>query len=37
MNKPTPPAKLIVVMAFEDDGEGGLRAASEQREFSLGR
>ena len=33
MNKPTPPAKLIVVMAFEDDGEGGVRPAFEPREF----
>lgn len=33
MNKPTPPAKLIVVMAFEDDGDGGLRPAFEPREY----
>ncbi|WMT90968.1 hypothetical protein [Pelagibacterium sp. H642] len=33
MSKPTPPTKLIVVMAFEDDGEGGLRPAFEPREF----
>ncbi|HWJ89125.1 MAG TPA: hypothetical protein VNS12_13740 [Pelagibacterium sp.] len=25
--------KLIVVMAFEDDGEGGMRPAFEPREF----
>lgn len=33
MSKATPPTKLIVVMAFEDDGEGGLRSAFEPREF----
>lgn len=33
MNKPTSPAKLIVVMAFQDDGEGGMRPAFEPREF----
>ena len=33
MNKPIPPAKLIVVMAFEDDGDGGLRPAFEPREY----
>jgi hypothetical protein len=33
MNKPTPPAKLIVVIAFEDDGDGGPRPAFEPREF----
>lgn len=33
MTKPPPPTKLIVVMAFEDDGEGGLRPAFEPREF----
>ena len=33
MSKPTPPTNLIVVMAFEDDGEGGLRPAFEPREF----
>ena len=33
MNKPRPPAKLIVVMAFEDDGDGGLRPAFEPREY----
>lgn len=27
------PTKLIVVMAFEDDGEGGLRPAFEPREL----
>ncbi|WP_338606840.1 hypothetical protein V6617_10010 [Pelagibacterium nitratireducens] len=32
MNIPTPPAKLIVVMAFEGDGEGGMRPAFEPRE-----
>lgn len=32
-DKPTPPTKLIVVMAFEDDGEGGLRPAFEPREY----
>ena len=31
--KPTTPTKLIVLMAFEDDGEGGLRPAFEPREF----
>ena len=31
--KPTTPTKLIVVIAFEDDGEGGLRPAFEPREF----
>lgn len=33
MSKPATPAKLIVVMAFEDDGEGGLRPAFEPREY----
>jgi len=33
MAKPTRPTKLIVVMAFEDDGDGGLRAAFEPREY----
>lgn len=33
MNKPAPATKLIVVMALEDDGEGGLRPAFEPREF----
>lgn len=33
MEKVTPPAKLIVVMAFEDDGEGGLRPAFDPTEF----
>ena len=33
MTKPTPPTKLIVVMAFEDDGDGGLRPAFEPREY----
>lgn len=33
MNTPTTPTKLIVVMAFEDDGEGGMRPAFEPREF----
>ena len=33
MAETTTPPKLIVVMAFEDDGEGGLRAAFEPREF----
>ena len=37
MAKPTQPTKLIVVLAFEDDGDGGLRAAFEPREFPLGR
>lgn len=32
-DKPAPPAKLIVVMAFEDDGEGDLRPAFDPREF----
>lgn len=27
------PSKLIVVMAFEDDGEGAMRPAFEPREF----
>ena len=33
MNKPTPPTKLIVVMAFEDDGEGNMRPAFDPREY----
>jgi len=33
MSKPTPPTKLIVVMAFEDDNEGGMRPAFEPREY----
>jgi hypothetical protein len=33
MSKPPTPTKLIVVMAFEDDGEGGLRPAFEPREY----
>lgn len=33
MNKPTAPTKLIVVMAFEDDGEGGMRPAFDPREY----
>ena len=33
MTKPTTPTKLIVVIAFEDDGEGGVRPAFEPREF----
>ncbi len=33
MATPTQPTTLIVVMAFEDDGDGGLRAAFEPREF----
>lgn len=32
-DKPATPTKLIVLMAFEDDGEGGLRPAFEAREF----
>ncbi|WP_338608612.1 hypothetical protein V6617_01585 [Pelagibacterium nitratireducens] len=32
MNKPAPPARLIVVMAFEDDGEGNMRPAFDPRE-----
>ena len=32
-DKSAAPKKLIVVMAFEDDGEGGLRPAFEPREF----
>lgn len=31
-NKPTTPTRLIVVMAFEDDGDGGLRPAFDPRE-----
>jgi len=31
--KSTTPTKLIVVMAFVDDGEGGLRPAFDPREF----
>mgnify|MGYP003109565401 CR=1 FL=1 len=33
MSKPTPPTKLIVVMAFEDDGEGNMRPAFDPREY----
>ena len=33
MNKATPPTKLIVVMAFEDNGEGNLRPAFDPREY----
>lgn len=33
MNKPTTSAKLIVVVAFEDDGEDGLQPAFEPREY----
>ena len=33
MSNQTAPSKLIVVMAFEDDGEGGLRPAFDAREF----
>lgn len=32
-NKPSAPTKLIIVMAFEDDGDGGLRPAFDPREF----
>jgi len=32
-DKPTAPTKLIVVMAFEDDGEGGMRPAFDPREY----
>lgn len=32
-DKHTTPTKLIVVMAFQDDGEGGLRPAFEPREY----
>lgn len=33
MNKQPQPTKLIVVLAFEDDGEGGMRPAFEPREY----
>lgn len=33
MEKQTAPTKLIVVLAFEDDGEGGMRPAFEPREY----
>jgi len=33
MNKPAPPARLIVVMAFEDDGEGNMCPAFDPREY----
>lgn len=33
MNKPAQPTKLIVVMAFEDDGEGNMHPALEPREY----
>tara|TARA_R100000365_G_C2746918_1_gene76426 strand:+ start:1046 stop:1297 length:252 start_codon:yes stop_codon:yes gene_type:complete len=33
MNKPTTPPKLIVVMAFQDDGEGNMRPAFDPREY----
>ncbi|SDG75114.1 hypothetical protein [Pelagibacterium luteolum] len=32
-DKPSAPTKLIVVIAFEDDGEGGMRPAFDPREF----
>lgn len=32
-DKPTAPTKLIVVIAFEDDGEGGMRPAFDPREY----
>ncbi|MAN76439.1 MAG: hypothetical protein CML24_04395 [Rhizobiales bacterium] len=33
MNNSAPPTRLIIVVAFEDDGEGGLRPAFDPREF----
>lgn len=32
-DRSTSPTKLIIVMAFDDDGEGGMRPAFEPREY----